>query len=397
MRGSLTKTRVGAGVRWEAVVDLPPGPDGQRRQRRRRFETKREADAWLAEINHQLNTGSYVDPATVTLREYLADWLSDHGTNLRETTLSTYRGLIRNHIDPALGDIPVSKLTPMHLQSFYREKLESGRRDGKDGGLASSTVRQMHAILYRALKTAIQLKMLSSNPADAVEAPRPAARQREMNFLTAEQVRQLFQCADEGSTYYPVYHLAVFTGLRRGELLALRWEDVDLDGRTASIRRALTETYDGKLIVQPPKTRTGNRTIALSKEATRLLRRQRIQQTERRLQLGPAWEDADLIITTEDGRAVNPANLHRHFKKTLKQAGLPRIRFHDLRHTHATLMLQQGEHPKVVSERLGHNNIQITLDTYSHALPNLQAEAVDRLDRTIFAGENPASGTFSES
>ncbi len=224
-----------------------------RKQVRRRFKTQREANAWLAKMNHQLNTGDYVDPTNILLREYLQDWLTDHARNIRETTLSTYRGLIRNHINPSLGHTPLAKLKPMNLQAFYREKLEAERSDGRNGGLSPSTVRQMHAILHRALKTAVHLGMLASNPADAVEPPQPSAHHREISFLTAEQVRQLFSHADENSTYYPIYHLAVFTGLRRGELLALRWQDVDLSTRTASIRRALTGTYDGRLIVHRPQ------------------------------------------------------------------------------------------------------------------------------------------------
>ena len=285
----------------------------------------------------------------------------------------------------------------MHLQSFYRSKLQSGRKDGKEGGLAPASVKQMHAILHRALKTAVQLKVITNNPANAAEAPEPSARKNEMRFLTIEQVRQLLKHAGETSTYYPIYQLAIFTGLRRGELLALRWSDVNLDNRTASIRQTLTETYDGDLIKQPPKTRSGIRTVALSHEVIKLLRSHRVQQTERRLKLGAARADENLIVTTNVGGYVNPSNLHRHFKKLLKRAQLPQVRFHDLRHTHATLMLQQGEHPKVVSERLGHNNIQITLDTYSHALPNIQKEAADRLDETILGSQKQYSERLSES
>jgi len=384
LRGSVRKVKIKTGQRWEAVVDVP-STDG-RRQQRRRFRTKTEADPWLAEVNHSINTGAYIEPAAQSLGAYLTQWLQGYGeANLRQSTLEGYTGLITNHVIPILGNIPLGSLTPMHLQQLYEAKLRTGRLGSDNGGLAPSTVRQIHAILHRALKLAMNLQLIRQNPADAVIPPKP--QKPDMRYLSPDEARALLTAADDDRTYYPLYHMAILTGLRRGELLALRWSDIDLERRSLTVTRAIAQTYSGELVSQPPKTAKGKRTIALSHAAVSVLRNHKRKQAQLAEKLGDAWQGKDLVMSDASGGIINPSNIHRHFKRLLRKAGVKPIRFHDLRHTHATLMLKQGEHPKVVSERLGHNSIQITLDTYTHVLPNLQKEAADKLDATLFGPE----------
>jgi integrase len=339
-------------------------------------------------MNDQINKGNYMEPSTETVKDFLERWVRDSVQNKqRATTVLNYRLLMDVHVIPEIGGLPLAKLQPMHIQQLYRKKLESGRVDGS-GGLSPTTVRRIHAVLHKALSTAVKWQFLPRNPADAVDAPKPADTQ--MKFMTPEQVG-VFLAASGNETFSTLYLTAIMTGLRRGELLGLRWEDVNLDSGQLAVRRSLVQMIDGTIAYQDPKTAHGERTVALPNTVIVSLREHRQKQDTDRSKLGSAYQENDLIFANSLGGPIRPDNLRRNFKETLKKAGLPEIRFHDLRHTHATLMLSQGVHPKIVSERLGHSSVQITLDTYSHALPNLQAEAADKLDKALFGDERNRS------
>jgi integrase len=260
--------------------------------------------------------------------------------------------------------------------------LVSGRRDGR-GGLSARTVVRYHQILHAALRQAVRWQLLLRNPADAVEPPRPA--RRELRTTTPEQARAVMAAAD-ATQIGAFVRLALLTGMRRGELLGLRWQDVE--GGSVHVQQTAQRIPGQGIVFRQPKTRLSRRAVALSTDAVGVLRTHRARQAEEKLLAGPAYRDQGLVFATGLGTPIEPGNLRRTWLRVTAAAGVPGLRIHDLRHAHATLMLGQGVHPKVVSERLGHASVNITLDTYSHVLPGLQAAAAEALDAVL--GERQA-------
>src|SRR5829696_4537588 len=325
-------------------------------------KTRAEARDKLAKALSDRIDGIVYDDENLTVGEYLDVWLkgSVYGS-VRRSTYDRDTYLVNNHIKPVLGRLRLKKLNSAHVQSFYRDRL--------DERLSGSTVHKMHDILRRGLMQAVKWHLVPRNVADAVKPPRPAPK--EIRALSADETRMLK--AAVGNRLEALYVLAVHTGMRRGELLGLKWSDVDLKNASVSVRRTLTRTDNGKRVVLgEPKTKKSRRTIRLTPQAVETLR----SHLERQLQdmeiLGDRYQDQGLVFTTNTGTPINPSNLRqRNFAPLLKQAGLPHIRFHDLRHTCATLLLSRGVHPKFVQELLGHATIAITLDTYSHVMPSM--------------------------
>lgn len=379
MQGHITKR----GDTYYVVVYLGRGPDGRKKYKWfRAGKRKKDAEAELARIVHEIHTGTYVDAGKMTVTGLLERWLADYAKhNVARRTYERYEEIVRKHWIPAIGHIELNKLQPIHIQEQYTRWTEGGRLDGRGGGLSPKTVVQHHRVLRKALQWALKMQLIARNPADAAQPPRPA--RREMRALDAHQTVRLLQACEGTPLYIPVL-LAVTCGMRRGEILGLRWKDVDLERGVLTVRQALEETRDG-LRFKGPKTAAGNRSIALPALAVQALRRHRVQQAKERLLMGPAYEDHDLVCARPDGKPLRPDYLSQALPRVAQQAGLPRIRFHDLRHSHATHLLQAGVHPKVVAERLGHATVQVTLDIYSHVLPTLQQDAAQRLDATLAA------------
>jgi len=250
--------------------------------------------------------------------------------------------------------------------------------DGR-GGLSSRTVRYTHAVIYSALKQALKEQLIARNVAEAVVLP--AQQKKEIRPLTTEEVHRLLSAAKD-DRLYPAFLLELGSGLRRGELLGLRWQDVDLKAGVITVRQSLIRTRAG-LVFQEPKTERSKRNLPLPPAVVRELKAHRARQAEEKLLLGPDYEDRGLVFCLENGKPLDPRNFTRHFELLLKKAGLPHVRFHDLRHTHATQLLGLGVHAKIVQERLGHTTISTTLDTYSHAVPGLQEEAARKLDALL--------------
>ncbi len=379
---------------WQVTVDL--GKDPMTGWRRRRFlpvkGTKRDADRALAEAIHQRDTGIDVSPGKLTVADYLRRWLRDYAAqSVTASTLERYTSIVERHLIPALGSLRLRDLRPAHIQAAYgRARALGGRADGAAGGLSPRTVLKHHRLLHEALSHAVEWQLLALNPAASVKPPRPD--RPEMRVLNAEEAGRLLE-ASADTPFYALAYLALATGARLGELLALRWRDADMDRGSLQVTRTARRVAGKGIAYSAPKTHRSRRPVALSSETVQVLREHRLAQAERRLELGPAYADNDLVFTGPTGHPLDDSNLRRAFRRTLADAGLPRLRFHDLRHSAATLMLQAGVHPKVVSERLGHATVGITLDTYSHVLPDLQRDAAEALDAVLRpALRRPASG-----
>ena len=380
MRGHVRKR----GATWAVVVDIGRDPQtGKRRQKwHSGFRTRKEADRALNDILTRLERGTFVTPSRRTLTAFLEEWLPASRIQLRESTHESYARNIRVHVLPRLGGVELQRLTPVALNAFYAELLAQGRADGK-GGLAPRTVRYIHTILHAALADAVRWNLLTRNPADQATPPTSrAAQSAEMKTWTAEQLRDFLTHVAE-HRMYPAFVLAGTTGMRRGEIAGLKWADIDFDRSRLAVRRALV-TIGYAAAWSEPKTDRGRRSVALDQHTLAALRVHRVRQAEERLALGPAYTDEDLVFARADGSAPHPERLSKAFAAEARKAGLPPIRFHDLRHTYATIALQAGVHPKVVSERLGHGDIALTLNIYSHAIPALEEAAADRVAGVIF-------------
>jgi integrase len=291
---------------------------------------------------------------------------------VRDTTFERYEQVVRLHIRPALGKLKLKNLSPVHVRGLYREKL--------DAGFSPRTVQYVHVTLHKALKQAIMEGLIPRNATEAVKPPQ--VRREEMQPLSPEQVRVLLEAA-RGERLEALYVLAVTTGLRQGELLGLKWEDVDLEAGTLQVRRSLATTKDGPQLTAP-KTRGSRRTVRLTQSAVKALKSHLKQQLGEIDRAASLWRENGLVFASETGDPLDRRYVTTHrFKPLLKRAGLPQIRFHDLRHTCATLLLGRNVNPKVVSEMLGHASIAITLDTYSHVLPNMQSEAAKAMEDAL--------------
>ena len=349
---------------WVCSLSLGYNAQGKRIRRTVYGKTKAEVQEKLEKLKQDPSTGLPQDMEKLTVATFMARWLEDTARpTIRETTYASYETIIRLHIIPGIGHLRLNKLTPAHLQRLYAHKLEEG--------LSPRSVQIIHAILHRALKQAHRWDMVQQNVAAAVD--RPKASKKEMQFLTPEQVERFWEVAAE-DRLYALYVLAATTGMRQGELLGLQWSDVDLAQATLSVQRTLTNIR-GTPTVGEPKSAAGRRAVTLPEIAVQALRDHRKRMLAEGLTASP-WVFCDTIGGPMQKRHL----VRRSFKPLLKEAGLPDIRFHDLRHTAATLLLAKGVHPKIVQERLGHSSINLTLDTYSHLMPALQRDAADKLD-----------------
>jgi integrase len=313
---------------------------------------------------------------TLTVGDYLADWLAHVRTRVRPTTYEGYEVLIRLHIAPSLGSTLLGDLGPLDVQRLYRRLLAP---DGARA-LSAGTVLNAHLVLTQALGQAVRWGLVAANPAAGAQPPRP--RRAELHSVDVELASRILQAATGSGIELPVA-LAIGTGMRRGEILALRWGDFDEARETAFVRRAVQPTAAG-LVFSEPKTRRSRRSVALPRFLGPFFERQAQSQERRRKLAGEHWKDLDLIVDDGLGGPINPDTLSSAWRRLVKEHDFPHVRFHDLRHAHATLMLLKGVHPKIVSERLGHASIGITLDTYSHVLPSMQSEAASAVDE-IFA------------
>jgi integrase len=339
---------------------------------------RRTAEKELRRLLRTLDTGEHVDPTRMTVRGWLVTWLGAVGTEISPKSHERYSEIVENFLVPALGNLPLVKLAPSHIQEAYNKWATGGRRDGKEGGLSALTRRYIHSIIRLALSRAVEQQLLARNPADAFKKRLPKVERKGMTTLTAEQSACLLEAIRETSVYWPTL-IALSTGMRRGEILALRWTNVDLDRGVARVVESLEQTKAG-LRFKAPKTEK-TRAITLPAFAVGELRQLKRQQAEKMLSLGVRQTGQSLVCARSDGEPLQPRSLTHEFAKQVSRVKeLPRVRFHDVRHSHATQLLLSGVHPKVAQERLGHSTITTTLDLYSHVTDTMQSEAAERLD-----------------
>ncbi|RPI33834.1 MAG: site-specific integrase [Chloroflexota bacterium] len=354
------------GRSYRAAVSL----DGKRMTRS--FATRQECKRWIHETKIEIDQGLTYPATRVTLGVFICDWLDRHAPHVRQKTYIQYRQVVRDHILPRLGH---HKMRELHF-----EVIEGLYSQMKTEGVGCRTIKLTHAVLHGCLEDAVKRGLLPGNPADRVDVPR--YEHDEMKVLNESQVIQ-FLSAAKGSPYEALYHLAVKTGMRQGELLGLQWSDLDWTSRTLRVERQWQRVSGVGTFFCPPKTKAGRRTIQLGQGMLQVLKAHLEYQQKLKAFAGSAWVDTHVIFTSKKGTPVENSNMLKDFKAILKKAGLEAIRFHDLRHTAASLMLNHGIPVIVVSRILGHSKPSITLDIYGHLMPVMQLEAAQTMDEIM--------------
>ncbi|MDX6200414.1 MAG: hypothetical protein QOJ79_3565 [Actinomycetota bacterium] len=391
MRGSVR--RRGAG--WEYLYrELDPHSGKATRLRSKAgFATKAEAQAALTTVLATMAQGSYVSPSQLTLKQFLETrWLPSITATIRPSTHYSYGRNMRLHVYPLLADVPLQRLEPSALNALYAQLLKDGRKDQAAGGpLSAKSVRYVHDILNRALQDAMRWQLVSRNVARLATPPKPKiADRREQITWTRDELGAFLELSRPHRLHAAFFVLAM-SGARRGEILALRWSDVDLSVGRLYVRRSLV-CVTHEAVYSDTKTTRSRRAIAVDPATVAALRRHRAEQAAEKLAAGGDYDDRDLVFCDRQGRELHPERFTRTFQEQVAALGLPRVRLHDLRHTWATLALQTGIHPKIVSERLGHANTTITLDIYSHVMPSMHADAANEVAAFILGGNEPADG-----
>lgn len=365
---------------WAYVVDVAAA--GAKREQRRGggFATKAEAVAAMNKLQAGKADGTHIDPSKLTVGEYLSQWLSAGCGGVRPWTLSGYRTVVDRHIVPALGGVPLQRLTRQAIKAFYAELGRTGfRRKSKlEGtGLSAKSIHNVHICLRAALNVAVEDGLLRENPATGALRP-PSARQEMLTWTREELASFLEAIAEERD--FALFRLAAWSGMRRGELLGLRWSDVKWQLGSLSVQQQLgLVDEDGTHGLTAPKTDHGRRAISLDAETLRVLEAQRQAQQFERNSWGSSYQDADLVFARPDGSPIRPDSVAGRFEQLVKRAGVKRIRFHDLRHTHGTLCLEAGIDIAVVSRRLGHADVGFTAKVYAHVTERLQRDAAAKL------------------
>ena len=375
--GSITKRKDGL---WQAAITTGRDPTTGKLKRATFYaKTRKEAAEKLSKALRDKEQGTFVAPHKLTVGAWLDTWLWEYKKpKLRPITFDSYEMLVRRHLKPALGHIPLRDLRPEHLQRFYNEKARAG--------CSARTVRYLHTTLHSALAQAEKNQLVVRNVSKLTERPHEA--RKEMRTLSLPQVADTLLPAIKENRLHAAIFLLFMTGLRRGELLALRWRDLDWKEGVLQVRQTLVRARNHnegrtQLVFSDPKTPQSRRTIPIPEECLIALKQHKVRQAEERLMLGPAYEDYGLVFCQPDGRPIDPRNFNRQFCRVLQEAGLPHIRVHDSRHTLATLLLEQGISPKTVQTILGHSSAKITLDIYSHVTLDLEKQAAAKLNAAL--------------
>lgn len=383
---------------WRLAVYLGVGPDGKKQYHYETFKgNKKDAEKRLGVVVNEVNNNTFVVPTKMTLEAFLTQWLDAHVRHsVEQKTYEQYEGLCRLHIIPELGHIRLENLNPLDLQNFYSKKLTAPRADGRPGTLSPTTIKRMHDVLKIALNQAVRWQMIPRNVADLADPPK--TRRKEIRVWTPEQAAQ-FLASVEKDPYYAAYLLALTVGLRRGEILGLRWRDVDWARSAVTIRQTIVRADKG-VIIKPTKTTGSQATIAIPLVVLDALKIRILKQREAKITYesaygSDAWETGDLIFTNPKGRYLDPHSFSKGFQRKAKKAGLPVIRFHDLRHTSATFMMQTGAHVRSMMDQLRHSQVSTTVNTYTHSIKPLQHKVAEDVADLIGLGDKPSTATDS--
>jgi integrase len=364
--GTIVKRRDG---RWVAAISL-----GGRRRKWFYGTTREEVHRKMTAALHAMNTGSLADSRGLTVSDYLNQWLDEVvRPSVRTWTYRGYEVHVRLHINPVVGHMSLERLDPRHVQSMLNQKLKDG--------MAPKSVRYIRGTLRNALNQAVKWGLVVRNAAALVDGPRVPTY--EIQAFTPDEARQ-FLLAARGDRLEALYSVALTLGLRQGEALGLRWQDVDVRLGYLRVARQL-QRFDGVFQLVEPKTARSRRTIVMPPSISKILDEHRTRQTEERAKGGKDWNEWDLVFTRADGHPLDGTVVTHQFHRFLTNAGLPQRRFHDLRHSCATLLLAQGVSPRVVMEILGHSHIALTMNTYTHVVPELRRDAAQRMEQLLDA------------
>ncbi|MGD6898653.1 tyrosine-type recombinase/integrase [Bacillus infantis] len=375
MKGYIRKR----GDNWSFTVDVGKDPrTGKRKQKTRSgFRTKKEAQAALAEMVSNVEKGSYKEPNKRLFKDFAIEYIENIYVNkVRASTFERTSNLITNQILPWFQNATLEGIDQFLVHDFYKTK--------KEEGYSSSYIQRMHELIRMLLRVAYKWELIEKDIASLIEPPR--IQKKEIVTWSIDQVNEFLKFTKH-SRYYPVFFLAAYTGMRKGEILGLHWSDIDFEEKTIRITKTLYKIKD-QYLINEPKTKNSIRTIYIDDDILRVLKRQKVKQNLEKLKFGSVYQDKNLVFAQEDGGYVYPSAVNSLFARFTKQLEHPEIRFHDLRHTHATILLQMGVNPKIVSERLGHSTVQITLDTYSHILPSMKIDLSEKFSKTMKRGQN---------
>jgi integrase len=376
MRGSIRQKGKHS---WQLQVYTGAGPDGKPRRYFETVHAKKKGDAQtrLTELLSSLDKGIFTPPGKLTVAEHLHQWLEGYvKTNCSQRTLDGYQSIVEKHLVPALGNLQLKALNPQSIQGYY------GQACGK---LSTRTVHHQHRVLSQSLKYAVRQGYLGRNPAELVDPPAP--RKKVMRTMTPAEVEAFLKGAQD-NYYYPVFYMAVSSGLRQAELLGLRWRDVDPDiTMSISVTRVLYKRR-GVCQFKEPKTQHSRRLVAMTPKLALFLKKYKEERELLYQELGKQLTLDDLVFASTEGKPIDPCVLTHNFTRMARAAGVQGVRFHDLRHTFASLMLLRGAKPKVISEALGHSSVSFTMDVYSHIIEGMQSDAMALLDEVLPVGVN---------
>ncbi|USK82622.1 site-specific integrase [Peribacillus frigoritolerans] len=374
MTGSINKNKQTG--KWDFIFNSGIDPmTGKRKQiRRRGFESKRHAHDEMTKLRAELLEDDFLDLTKITYESYMEEWFQERKNTLQKTTFEIHSIYYRNLIKPKLGQLKVQQIVPIQIQKFINELVN-------ETSYSAHTIHLIFRIVSASLKKAKVLKLIKHNPADGITLPK--IKKREMSIWSLKQVNQFISESiniNRLTRCYIGFLISIYTGMRQGEILGLRWKDVDFETHTIFVRQTLTQNAE---IKSGAKNEASVRSIHIPSKLVDELRSYRKQVLQEKLTHGQNYHDNDLVVCTRDGKPMIPRNFRKEFYNLIERVGLPKIRFHDLRHTHATILIQQNINVKLISERLGHSDIETTLNTYSHVLPDMQKSVSDKLDKII--------------
>lgn len=362
------------GSKWSYTVDIGRDPVTNKRKQKTKsgFATEKEAQKALNEIIYELNKGIWIAPQKILMKDFALDWFKSYSHRLRDTTADQYEVKINKWIIPFLGGLKVQDLKPIHAQKFSSYLLEN---------MSEPSAHKTYAVVKLILKHAVNLEIINKNPfnnVSLIKVPKP-----KIVTWTFDELEHFLEIAKKhDSFYYRLFATAAYTGLRKGELLALSKEHIDFENKSITVTNSIAETKKGVQLGEL-KTPSSYRKVAIDDFLISILKEQIAKNNEMKLKLGNIYKDYNIVFCHEDGQYYRPTSINRIFKRFIERSGVPNIRFHDLRHTHATLLLELGVNPKVVADRLGHSSVKITLDTYSHVSLDIQKEVAEVFSKRL--------------